>query len=126
MSWKNRVKKEIAKIMRFNKNKKHHKQEEVNSNANDGLDYLNRACEILQELGIIESKQQFSEQFLGKSKFYYGVLDCEKRKVGIHLLHDLTQNLKQIKECFESDKLNQLISEGQQILRKRVEKYYNM
>ena len=74
MSWKNRVKKEIAKIMRFNKDKKHHKQEEVNPSTNDGLDYLNRACEILQELGIIESKQQFSEQFLGKSKFYYGVL----------------------------------------------------
>ena len=106
--------------------RKHNKQEEVNPSANDGLEYLNRACEILQELGIIESKQQFSEQFLGKSKFYYGVLDCEKRKVGTHLLHDLTQNLKQIKECFNDSKLNDLICEGQQILRNRVEKYYNL
>ena len=126
MNWKTKVKKEIAKIMRFNKEKKHNKQEEVNPSNNDGLDYLNKCCEILQELGVIESKQQFSEQFLGKSKFYYGVLDCEKRKVGTHLLHDLTQNLKQIKECFNDSKLNELISEGQQILRKRVEKYYNL
>ena len=126
MNWKTKVKKEIAKIMRFNKEKKHNKQEEVNPSTNDGLDYLNKCCEILQELGIIESKQQFSEQFLGKSKFYYGVLDCEKRKIGTHLLHDLTQNLKQIKECFNNSKLNELISEGQQILRNRVEKYYNL
>ena len=46
--------------------------------------------------------------------------------LGCHLLHDLTLNLKQIKECFNNNQLNELIKEGQQILRQRVEKYYNL
>ena len=121
MSWKNKFKEELVKMI-----KRKTPQEQEECEQNNGLDYLNKAYELLQELGIVESKQQFSEQFLGKSKFYYGVLDCEKRKVGTHLLHDLTQNLKQIKECFNDTKLNDLISEGQQILRNRVEKYYNL
>ena len=121
MSWKNKFKEELVKMI---KRKTPQPQEECE--PNNGLDYLNKAYELLQELGIVESKQQFSEQFLGKSKFYYGVLDCEKRKVGSHLLHDLTLNLKQIKECFNNNQLNELIKEGQQILRKRVEKYYNL
>ena len=120
MSWKNKFKEELVKMI------KRKTPQPQDLEANNGLDYLNKAYELLQELGIVESKQQFSKQFLGKSKFYYGVLDCEKRKVGTHLLHELTQNLKQIKECFNDSKLNDLISEGQQILRNRVEKYYNM
>ena len=121
MSWKNKFKEELVKMI-----KRKTPQEQVDLEPNNGLDYLNKAYELLQELGIVESKQQFSEQFLGKSKFYYGVLDCEKRKVGSHLLHDLTLNLKQIKECFDDKRLSEIIKEGQQILRKRVEKYYNM
>ena len=121
MSWKNKFKEELVKMI-----KRKTPQEQEECEQNNGLDYLNRAYVLLQELGIVESKQQFSEQFLGKSKFYYGVLDCEKRKVGSHLLHDLTLNLKQIKECFNNNQLNELIKEGQQILRQRVEKYYNL
>ena len=120
MNWKNKFKEELVKMI------KRKTPQPQGLEANNGLDYLNKAYELLQELGIVESKQQFSEQFLGKSKFYYGVLDCEKRKVGCHLLHDLTLNLKQIKECFNNNQLNELIKEGQQILRKRVEKYYNL
>ncbi|MBE6444404.1 MAG: hypothetical protein E7020_07065 [Alphaproteobacteria bacterium] len=121
MNWKNKFKEELVKMI---KRKTPQPQEDLE--PNNGLDYLNKVYELLQELGIVESKQQFSEQFLGKSKFYYGVLDCEKRKVGCHLLHDLTLNLKQIKECFNNNQLNELIKEGQQILRQRVEKYYNL
>ena len=120
MSWKNKFKEELVKMI------KRKTPQPQDAEANNGLDYLNKAYELLQELGIVESKQQFSEQFLGKSKFYYGVLDCEKRKVGSHLLHDLTLNLKQIKECFDNKRLSEIIKEGQQILRQRVEKYYNL
>ena len=116
MSWKNKFKEELVKMI------KRKTPQEQDVEENNGLDYLNKAYELLQELGIVESKQQF----LGKSKFYYGVLDCEKRKVGSHLLHDLTLNLKQIKECFDDKRLSEIIKEGQQILRQRVEKYYNL
>ena len=90
MNWKNKFKEELVKMI------KRKTPQPQDSEANNGLDYLNKAYELL------------------------------KRKVGCHLLHDLTLNLKQIKECFNNNQLNELIKEGQQILRQRVEKYYNL
>ena len=55
MSWKNKFKEELVKMI---KRKTPQPQEDLE--PNNGLDYLNKAYELLQEIGIVESKQQFS------------------------------------------------------------------
>ena len=51
MSWKNKFKEELVKMIK----RKTPQPQDLESN--NGLDYLNKAYELLQELGIVESKQ---------------------------------------------------------------------
>ena len=120
MNWKQELKNTLKDLVRLNKSMAKSKELQ----GNEYLGYVNRCCQLLQELGIIDSQYQFSEQFLGRSKNYYGVVLCENRNVNTDVLYELVQNMKQLKECFaDKQEIQKLIQKGQELLHKRIAKY---
>lgn len=85
--------------------------------------YVNDCYNLLSEMQIIDSKYQFSEQFLGKSKNYYGVMLCENRRASNDLLYNLNQKMAQINECFNDSRIKPLLVKGVDILNQRFERY---
>ena len=88
----------------------------------DSTKYIDECFKVLLDLEIIDSKYQFSEQFLGKCKNYYGVICSEKRKASNDLLYNLNQKMKQIAECFDDERLKPLVAKGKSILKERIAK----
>lgn len=93
----------------------------MNNENDESAKYVKDCYELLSEMQIIDSKYQFSMQFLQKSKDYYSILICQKRKASNDLLYNLNQKMIQLSECFKDERLKPLLQRGQQILQKRVE-----
>lgn len=92
--------------------------------TDDSLKYVNECYEVLKDMDIIDSKYQFSKQFLGKCANYYGVMLCENRKAPNDMLYHLNQKMAQLTECFNDSRLKPLLDKGVDILNKRFEQYF--
>lgn len=92
--------------------------------ADESLKYVNECYEVLKDMDIIDSKYQFSKQFLGKCANYYGVMICENRKAPNDMLYHLTQKMAQLAECFNDNRLKPLLDKGTDLLNKRFEQYF--
>lgn len=90
----------------------------------ESLKYVNECYEVLKDLNIIDSKYQFSKQFLNRCPNYYGVMICENRSAPNNMLYYLNQKMTQITECFNDNRLQPLLKKGADILNKRLERYF--
>ena len=88
-------------------------------------DYLIKVFNHLKELGYINTQYEFSEQFLNKNKYYYGMILSEHRHPSIDALHYLIKSISELSET-ESDtkRLDDLYEEGHTLITKRLLKSY--
>ena len=101
--------------------------EEIEPDENiskEDLRFLKRCCQILMKLGYIKSQYEFSEQFLGKNRYYFGMILCEGRHPSIDAIHNLVRNLSQINDGLHKFRyLDDLYEQGQAMITKRLLKY---
>lgn len=88
-------------------------------------DYLIKVFNHLKDLGYINTQYEFSEQFLNKNKYYYGMILSERRHPSIDALHYLIKSISELSET-ESDtkRLDDLYEEGHTLITKRLLKNY--
>ena len=102
--------------------------EEIEPDENiskEDLRFLKRCCQILMKLGYIKSQYEFSEQFLGKNRYYFGMILCEGRHPSIDAIHNLVRNLSQINDGLHKlHYLDDLYEQGQAMITKRLLKYF--
>ena len=93
--------------------------------SKEDLRFLKRCCQILMKLGYIKSQYEFSEQFLGKNRYYFGMILCEGRHPSIDAIHNLVRNLSQINDGLHKLRyLDDLYEQGQAMITKRLLKYF--
>lgn len=106
--------------------------EEINSELKDprnqqqteDAQFMTKCYKYLKKLGYIDSQYQFSEQFLNKNKYYYGMILCEQRHPSIDSVHNLIRNIADLNDGISKRLyLDRLYEEGQSILTKRILKY---
>ena len=77
------------------------------------------------KLGYIKSQYEFSEQFLGKNRYYFGMILCEGRHPSIDAIHNLVRNLSQINDGLHKLRyLDDLYEQGQAMITTRLLKYF--
>ena len=88
-------------------------------------DYLVKVFKYLKELGYINSQYEFSEQFLNKNKYYYGMILSEHRHPSIDALHFLIKSISELSETeTNSPRLDDLYEEGHTLITKRLLKNF--
>ena len=101
--------------------------EEIEPDENiskEDLRFLKRCCQILMKLGYIKSQYEFSEQFLGKNKYYFGMILSEQRHPSLDAIHHLITGISQINDGLNKLKhLDNLYEEGQGLITKQLLKY---
>ena len=86
--------------------------------------FVKKCYQHLRKLGYCKSQYQFSEDFLGKCRHYYGMLLCEERHPSIDCIHNLIHKMSSLDDGFNKFRyLDELFTEGQQIITKRLMKY---
>lgn len=87
--------------------------------------FITKCYKYLRKLGLVESQYQFSEQFLNKNKYYFGMILCEQRHPSVDSVHNLIRNLSDLNDGFAKRVyLDRLYEEGQAIITKRLLKYF--
>ena len=88
-------------------------------------DYLIKVFNHLKELGYINTQYEFSEQFLNKNKYYYGMILSEHRHPSIDALHYLIKSISELSEAETTNqRLDALYEEGCNLITKRLLKNY--
>ena len=88
-------------------------------------DYLIKVFNHLKDLGYINTQYEFSEQFLNKNKYYYGMILSEHRHPSIDALHSLIKSISELSETESNSKrLDDLYEEGHSLITKRLLKNY--
>ena len=88
-------------------------------------DYLIKVFNHLKDLGYINTQYEFSEQFLGKNKYYYGMILSEHRHPSIDALHFLIKSISELSEAESNhQRLDALYEEGHSLITKRLLKNY--
>ena len=88
-------------------------------------DYLIKVFNHLKDLGYINTQYEFSEQFLNKNKYYYGMILSEHRHPSIDALHYLIKSISELSETeTNSQRLDDLYEEGHSLITKRLLKNY--
>ena len=88
-------------------------------------DYLIKVFNHLKELGYINTQYEFSERFLNKNKYYYGMILSEHRHPSIDALHYLIKSISELSETeTNSQRLDDLYEEGHSLITKRLLKNY--
>lgn len=73
----------------------------------------------------MDNQYQFSEQFLNKNKYYYGMILCEARHPSIDAVHNLVRNISDLNDGIEKRVyLDRLYEEGQKIITQRLFRYF--
>ena len=113
-----------------NKQKSIHEEvaEELNCPRNqqqtEDAQFITKCFRYLKKLGYVDSQYQFSEQFLNKNKYYFGMILCEQRHPSIDSVHNLIHNISTLNDGFSKRLyLDRLYEEGQSIITKRLLKY---
>ena len=79
----------------------------------------------LKKLGYIKTQYEFSEQFLGKNKYYFGMILSEQRHPSLDAIYHLITGISQINDGLNKLKhLDNLYEEGQGLITKRLLKYF--
>ena len=95
-----------------------------NQEQTEDAQFITKCYKYLKKLGYIDSQYQFSEQFLNKNKYYYGMILCEQRHPSIDSVHNLIRNIADLNDGISKRLyLDRLYEEGQSILTKRILKY---
>ena len=88
-------------------------------------DYLIKVFNYLKDLGYINTQYEFSEQFLNKNKYYYGMILSEHRHPSIDALHYLIKSISELSEAETTNqRLDDLYEEGHNLITKRLLKNY--
>ena len=88
-------------------------------------DYLIKVFNHLKDLGYINTQYEFSEQFLNKNKYYYGMILSEHRHPSIDALHYLIKSISELSEAETNhQRLDALYEEGHSLITKRLLKNY--
>ena len=88
-------------------------------------DYLIKVFNLLKDLGYINTQYEFSEQFLNKNKYYYGMILSERRHPSIDALHSLIKSISELSEAETNhQRLDALYEEGHTLITKRLLKNY--
>ena len=88
-------------------------------------DYLIKVFNHLKDLGYINTQYEFSEQFLNKNKYYYGMILSERRHPSIDALHSLIKSISELSEAETNhQRLDALYEEGHTLITKRLLKNY--
>ncbi len=88
-------------------------------------DYLIKVFNHLKELGYINTQYEFSEQFLNKNKYYYGMILSEHRHPSIDALHYLIKSISELSETeCDTKRLDDLYEEGHTLITKRLLKNF--
>ena len=107
--------------------------QEVNEEMDDPLynqqkldaKFLVKCFKYLKKLGYIKTQYEFSEQFLGKNKYYFGMILSEQRHPSLDAIHHLITGISQINDGLNKLKhLDNLYEEGQGLITKRLLKYF--
>ena len=86
--------------------------------------FLVKCFKYLKKLGYIKSQYEFSEQFLRKNKYYFGMILSEQRHPSLDAIHHLITGISQINDGLNKLKhLDNLYEEGQNLITKRLLKY---
>ena len=87
--------------------------------------YIVKCYKYLRKLGLVESQYQFSEQFLNKNKYYFGMILCEQRHPSVDSLHNLIRNISLLNDGLVNKMyLDRLYKEGQDMITERLLKYF--
>ena len=87
--------------------------------------YIIKCYKYLRKLGLVESQYQFSEQFLNKNKYYFGMILCEQRHPSIDSIHNLIRNLSDLNDGLVNRMyLERLYEEGQAMITNRLLRYF--
>ena len=87
--------------------------------------FLVKSYKYLKKLGYVRNQYQFSEQFLNKNKYYFGMILSEQRHPSVDAVHHLITGISQINDGLNKMKhLDMLYEEGQGLITKRLLKYF--
>ena len=87
--------------------------------------FITKCYKYLRKLGLVESQYQFSEQFLNKNKYYFGMILCEQRHPSVDSLHNLIRNISLLNDGVTKQLyLDRLYEEGQVMITERLLKYF--
>ena len=87
--------------------------------------FLVKCYKYLKKLGYVKNQYQFSEQFLNKNKYYFGMILSEQRHPSLDAIHHLITGISQINDGLNKLKhLDNLYEEGQSLITKRLLKYF--
>ena len=99
-------------------------EENITRQKEDGR-FITKAYKYLRKLGYVDNQYQFSEQFLNKNKYYYGMILCEARHPSIDAVHNLVRNISDLNDGIEKRVyLDRLYEEGQKIITQRLFRYF--
>ena len=80
---------------------------------------------LIKTLLYINTQYEFSEQFLNKNKYYYGMILSERRHPSIDALHFLIKSISELSEAESNhQRLDALYEEGHCLITKRLLKHY--
>ena len=86
--------------------------------------FLVKCFKYLKKLGYIKTQYEFSEQFLRKNKYYFGMILSEQRHPSLDAIHHLITGISQINDGLNKLKhLDNLYEEGQGLITKRLLKH---
>lgn len=87
--------------------------------------FIKKCYKYLRKLGYVDSQYQFSEQFLNKNKYYFGMVLCESRHPSLDALHNLLRNISGLNDGLaKSLYLDRLYEEGEKIITQRLFRYF--
>ena len=98
----------------------------------EDIQYMKKSCLTLQKLGLIKSQYQFSQDFLRRTKHYLSMILCENRVPSIDSISCLVKKLMDVRADYENidgkgsinRHLDNIITEGQQLIAKRLLHYW--
>ncbi|MBR6412632.1 MAG: hypothetical protein IKS41_05685 [Alphaproteobacteria bacterium] len=98
---------------------------EENSSHPQDTRFIKKCYKYLRKLGYVDSQYQFSEQFLNKNKYYFGMVLCESRHPSLDALHNLLRNISGLNDGLaKSLYLVRLYEEGEKIITQRLFRYF--
>ena len=92
---------------------------------NPDNEYLIKVFNYLKNTGYITSQYEFSERFLNKNKYYFGMILSEQRQPSIDALHFLIKSISELNDTPDNPfKIDNLYDEGKDLITKRLLKYF--
>ena len=100
-------------------------QPEENASHPQDTRFIKKCYKYLRKLGYVDSQYQFSEEFLNKNKYYFGMVLCESRHPSLDALHNLLRNISGLNDGLaKSLYLDRLYEEGEKIITQRLFRYF--